>query len=183
MAELVTIARPYAQAIFQLATDSTVSDISGTLHFWENVLKNASCLMAHPDVLALVQHPQVSISDVVETFVALLGEKSAQVKEAVHVLAARHRLLLLPHILKQFLLFKNAYKGVAEATISTPYPLADDDARVLCDQLQKKFGRQLRPNLVVDKSLLGGVRVVVEDQVLDTTIKAQLQNMQAVLMA
>ena len=90
-------------------------------------------------------------------------------------------LSLLPAIFEQFQLLKNAQQGSADAEIISAFPMQDAQVTDLVAALQKKFGRKLNPTVTVDPSLIGGVRVVVGDEVLDTSVRAKLQQMQVAL--
>ena len=93
------------------------------------------------------------------------------------------RLVALPEIASQFRALKNAQGGTADAIVHSAFPI---DAAVLADlsgTLEKRFGRKLNVSVEVDASLIGGVRVVVGDEVLDTSVKARLEQMKAALTA
>ena len=78
---------------------------------------------------------------------------------------------------------KNAHEGAADAEVTSAFEMTADQVNELAATLEKKFGRKLHPTVTVDSSLIGGVRVVVGDQVLDTSVRAKLQKMQAALTA
>jgi len=93
------------------------------------------------------------------------------------------RLVALPEIASQFRALKNAQGGTADAIVHSAFPI---DAAALADlsgTLEKRFGRKLNVSVEVDASLIGGVRVVVGDEVLDTSVKARLEQMKAALTA
>jgi F-type H+-transporting ATPase subunit delta len=95
-----------------------------------------------------------------------------------------HRLAAMPEIAAQFELLKNQSEGAAEVLITSAFPLEGDALSSLLASLKKRFGgKELRPTIEVDPSLIGGVRVQVGDEVLDSTVKAQLATMQASLSA
>ena len=99
------------------------------------------------------------------------------------MLAENGRVALLPEIASQFVVLKNAQAGAADATIHSAFDLSAEQAAALAATLEKKFGCKLNPTVVVDPSLIGGVRVVVGDEVLDTSVRAKLQKMHAALVA
>jgi F-type H+-transporting ATPase subunit delta len=99
------------------------------------------------------------------------------------MLAENGRLALLPEIGAQFHVLKNAQEGAADANISSAFALSEAQVKDLTAALEKKFGRKLNPSVTVDQSLIGGVRVVVGDEVLDTSVRAKLQQMHVALAA
>ena len=78
-------------------------------------------------------------------------------------------------------MLKNAQEGAADASITSAFELSGAQVAELVSTLEKKFGRKLNPTVTVDPSLIGGVRVVVGDEVLDTSVRAKLQQMHVAL--
>ena len=177
MAEIATIARPYAEALFRVAK-------SGNLAAWAELVGEMAQAAQNADVIALIQNPKVSATVVADTFVAVLKSPvNQEAKNFINTLASYHRLLVLPEIAAQFFALKNAHEGAADAVISSAFALSDAQVTTLCQTLEAKFGRKLNPSVTVDSSLIGGVRVVVGDEVLDTSVRAKLQQMQIALTA
>lgn len=177
MAELATIARPYAEALFRVAQ-------SGNLAAWSGLVSEMAQIAAHPDFQALAGNPKLSDQQVADTLLGLLKTPaSAEAKNFVAMLAENGRLALLPEIGAQFRELKNAQEGAADAQITSAFALTDAQVQELVTALEKKFGRKLNPSVTVDDSLIGGVRVVVGDEVLDTSVRAKLQQMHVALAA
>lgn len=177
MAELATIARPYAEALFRVATSSNLSA-------WAELVGEMSQAAQHADVKALVQNPKVPATVVADTFLSVLKSPvNQEAKNLIDTLATYHRLMLLPEIALQFHALKNAHEGAADAAITSAFELTEAQVTSLCATLEAKFGRKLNPSVTVDSALIGGVRVVVGDEVLDTSVRAKLQQMQLALTA
>lgn len=175
MAELATIARPYAEALFRVAQ-------SGNLAAWSDLVSEMAAVAALPDVKSFASNPKIADQQVVETFLSLLKSKvSAEAKNFVGMLVENGRLTLLPEIGAQFHALKNAAQGAADAEITSAFELSDAQVKDLMATLEKKFGRKLNPSVTVDPSLIGGVRVAVGDEVLDTSVRAKLQQMYVAL--
>jgi len=177
MAELATIARPYAEALFRVAQ-------SGNLVAWSGLVTEMAQIAANPDFQALASNPKVSEQQVSDTLLALLKSPvGAEAKNFIAMLVENGRLALLPEIAAQFHALKNAQEGAADARITSAFALSDAQVADLMAALEKKFGRKLNPSVTVDESLIGGVRVVVGDEVLDTSVRAKLQQMHVALAA
>jgi len=177
MAELATIARPYAEALFRVAQ-------SGNLAAWSGLVTEMAQIAANPDFQALASNPKVSEQQVSDTLLALLKSPvGAEAKNFIAMLVENGRLALLPEIAAQFHALKNAQEGAADARITSAFALTDAQVADLMAALEKKFGRKLNPSVTVDESLIGGVRVVVGDEVLDTSVRAKLQQMHVALAA
>jgi F-type H+-transporting ATPase subunit delta len=99
------------------------------------------------------------------------------------MLVDNHRLPLLPEIATQFDALKNAHEGAADAQIVSAFPLEGQALDELVAALERKFKCKLKPTVAVDSSLIGGVRVTVGDEVLDTSVRARLARMQTALAA
>lgn len=175
MAELATIARPYAEALFRVAQ-------SGNLAAWSDLVSEMAAVAALPDVKSFASNPKLSDQQVVETFLSLLKSNvTPEAKNFVQMLAENSRLTLLPEIGTQFHALKNAAEGAADAEITSAFAMTDAQVQELVATLEKKFGRKLNPTVRVDDSLIGGVRVAVGDEVLDTSVRAKLQQMYVAL--
>ncbi|WP_025916493.1 F0F1 ATP synthase subunit delta [Herminiimonas sp. CN] len=177
MAELATIARPYAVALFRVAKD-------GNLSTWSELVSEMAQVAALADVQALAHNPNVSAKQIAATFLSVL--KSPVNQEATNFIGAltdNGRLTLLPEIAAQFHDLKNANDGTADVEITSAFEMTDAQVQELTATLEKKFGRKLHPTVTVDSSLIGGVRVMVGDEVLDTSVRAKLQKMQVALTA
>lgn len=179
MAEIATVARPYAEALFRVAK-------SGNLSAWSDLVTEMAHVAAHPDVQALAHNPKVSAVQTAETFLSVLKSPlstSVEAKNFVNTLAEYDRIIVLPEIATQFQALKNAEAGAADAEVVSAFEMTATQLSDLSITLEKKFGRKLNPTVTVDSSLIGGVRIVVGDQVLDMSVRAKLQQMQIALTA
>jgi F-type H+-transporting ATPase subunit delta len=175
MAELATIARPYAEALFRVAK-------AGNLALWSGLVSEMAQVAAVPEVKALASNPKVSDQQVADVFFsALKSPVGDEARNFIHMLLDNGRLTLLPEISAQFHVLKNAMEGAADAEIASAFALSEAQVKDLVATLEKKFGRKLNPSVTVDGSLIGGVRVVVGDEVLDTSVRAKLQQMHVAL--
>ena len=177
MAELATVARPYAEALFRVAQ-------TGDMAAWSELVSQLAQVGANPDVQAFAANPNVTSRDLTATLSSLV--KSPMTPEAANflqMLAENGRIALLPQIGAQFQVLKNAQAGAADAEIASAFALSDAQVTQLLATLETKFGRKLNPTVTVDPSLIGGVRVLVGDEVLDTSVRAKLQQMHAALVA
>jgi len=177
MAELATIARPYAEALFRVAVPSK-------LNAWADILSEMAQVAAVPDFQAMAHDPRIPRQVVTETFLAALKSAvDAEAKNFIGMLAENGRLALLPEIEHQFRELKNAHESTADAEIVSAFPMDGTQMTDLISALEKKFGRKLKPTVSVDSALIGGVRVTVGDEVLDYSVSARQQRMHTALVA
>jgi F-type H+-transporting ATPase subunit delta len=179
MAELSTVARPYAEALFSVAQGS-----GEKLDGWLAAAEDLAGLMAHPQVAEVVADPKLGHEQV---FGLLTGMMKAPMPPAgtnfVKVLIENQRLAVLPEVAAQFRRLKNRAEGVADCLIESAFPLSDAQVAELLASLSKKFGQKLKPEVRVNADLIGGVRATVGDQVLDGSVRARLTDMQTALTA
>lgn len=179
MAELSTIARPYAEALFAVAR----SDSAG-LPAWAELVRELAQAAAHPEVRAAIADPALDGSQRVELFTSVLKSPLPQTaRNFIKTLVENDRLLLLPEIAAQFQWLKNRHEGSADAEIVSAFELTESQVAELVAGLEKKFGVKIKPTVRVDASLIGGVKVLVGDQVLDTSVRAQLDRLRDALVA
>lgn len=180
MAENSTIARPYAEALFS-ATKSSPASLQTTA----NHLQLLAELIGMEDVRQTVSDPRLNDAQRCDLVKGLLkGVKlDTHLSNFVEVLVTNDRLLLMPEIAEKFQALKDKSEGVAQADIVSAFPMSDEQVRELVQLLEPKFNLKLKPHVTVDHTLIGGVRVVVGDYVLDTSVQAQLNRMRDALVA
>ncbi len=176
MAENVTIARPYAEAAFQLAKEA------GTLAAWADALGFMAAAAADSDVRQLLSDPTRTSIDRGFLFLAAVpGELTDEQRSFVRVLAQNNRLALLPEVADLFIELKNDHERNAVAHISSAFPMDDATVSRLLADLQPRFGRHLEARVSIDPELIGGVKVAVGDEVIDASVRGKLAAMATAL--
>lgn len=177
MAELASIARPYADALFK-AVDQDQQKI---LIQW---LENVAAVAALPELRVLIANPQITVDLLLSVFADITKtEWPAVAKNLLRVLIENNRIQVLPELVQQFKLLVNKQSGVADGIVYSPFPMSAADVVQIQASLEKRFNKKLNLTVKLDDSLIGGIRVVVGDEVLDTSVKARLEKMKAVLAA
>ena len=172
MAELATIARPYAEAAFALAREG------GALPKWADTMATLASLSADAKVSAAVDNPKLSIEQKQAMFTTLLGDKlDAGTTSFINVLLDADLVKLLPQINEHFQALKRDNDNVARATIVSAFPLTEQQRDELKGALARRYGRQIEAIEEVDAALLGGAKIIVGDQVIDRTVVGQLNKM------
>jgi F-type H+-transporting ATPase subunit delta len=177
MAELATIARPYAEAL-----DRSVSGAAALALIPQ--LQALAAVAANPDMKQLADNPKVTSTQVLDVITAVAKTAlDAKVSNLLRTVVENGRLSALPEIAAQFNALVKSRSGTSDATIESAFPI---DAALLAQvvaALEKRFGRKLNASVVVDPELIGGIRVVVGDEVLDTSVRARLEKMKLALVA
>ena len=172
MAELTTIARPYAEAAFALAREGNV------LSSWSAMLRYASAVVADPAMARALDNPKFTAGDKESLILSVCGDKlDAMGRRFVKVLVEADRVAVLPQVAALFDDLKNDAEGVAMARIDSAFPLSDAQVAELKGALEKRFGKKIEATVNVDPELVGGARITVGDTVIDASVQAQLQSM------
>jgi len=178
MAEPSTIARPYAEAAFKLA------DGQGKLAEWSASLANLAAVAGDVRVRAAIGDPNLPAAKVAGIFIAILaGKLSGEAENFVRVLAENGRLEMLAEIRSQFEALKNEREGVVEVQVQTAFELDAAQLADLVTRLEKRTGRKVRAKVSVDRNLIGGVKVLIGDKVIDGSARAQLSALESALKA
>jgi F-type H+-transporting ATPase subunit delta len=176
MAEPVTVARPYAEAVFKLAAQANA------LPAWSDALANIGGVVADSRVQALISDPNVSAQQLEGLVLGVVGDKlSGEARNFVQVLVDNGRLDLMPHIRTHFEALKREKEGVLEAKIISALPIDDAQVKQLVAQLEAKYQRKVTAQVETDASLIGGVKIVIGDKVIDATVRGKLDAMAAAL--
>jgi F-type H+-transporting ATPase subunit delta len=177
MAELATIARPYADALFKAVGANDAAAVSEQVGALAQVA-------GHEQVRQFADNPKVSGEQVFELIVSVVqGSLGDAAKNLLRTVIANGRLAALPEIAAQFHALVNARTGISDATIHSAFPIEPAQLPEVVAALEKRFRRKLNPSVVVDPALIGGIRVVVGDEVLDTSVSARLEQMKVALTA
>lgn len=176
MAEITTIARPYAEAVFALA------DQGGALAQWSETLGRFALVAQAPEMGELFGNPKVTNAQFVDLFASTASTMPSEAKGLLLMLAENKRLEALPAVHEQFELLKAEREGAVDATIESAFPLEGGELNALVADLERRFKRKIRPQVTVVKELIGGARVTVGDKVIDGTVRGKLDAMNAGLM-
>jgi F-type H+-transporting ATPase subunit delta len=178
MAEPSTIARPYAEAAFRLA------DEQGRRAEWSAMLADLAAVAADERVRAAIGDPNLSAARVAGLFIGILaGRLSGDAENFVRVLAENGRLELLPEIRGQYEALRNEREGVVEAEILSAFDMEAAQLADLVARLESKTGRKVKARVAVDRELIGGVRILIGDKVIDGSARAQLAALEVTLKA
>src|SRR5690348_10034998 len=176
MAELATVARPYAEAAFKLARET-------------QQLQHRSEMFALIAALARDEQIASRIGDLNVDDHALESFNVGSLRDRLdgtggnlwQGLVQNGRLELVPHIREMFDELKREHEGVLEAKIISAQPVGDEQIKPLLSALERKYGRKVSAQVEVDPELIGGARILVGDKVIDATVRGRLDAMAAAL--
>lgn len=170
MAEIRTIARPYAEAVFRLAK------ANNTLPAWSDMLKLMAAVAIDERIRGLIGNPRFSAKQLVEVFLGICGDRlSSEGRNFILLLTESGRVELLPEISDLYEQLKAHHEGVLEAQIYSAFEMNDVQLKDLVTNLETRFKRKIEAKVGVDPELIGGVRVEIGDKVLDASVRGKLE--------
>ena len=172
MAEQITVARPYAEAAFSLASEENA------LLVWAEMLRVAAAVASDRKMRAGLDNPKLSSGDKESLFLSICADRlNGDGRNFVRVLIRADRIGLLSDIRDLFADLKDAAEGLARAQIISAFPLDEPELAGLTSALERRFGKRIEATASVDPSLIGGARFVVGDTVIDGSVAGELQAM------
>ena len=177
MAEIATIARPYAEALFKAVDVADAPEMATQMNLLASVAGDGD-LQRHAD------NPNAQADQVFALIIGVLPKSlSASIQNLLRTMIENGRLSVLPEVAQQFQTLVNKRAGVSVAVVHSAFEISPAQVQDVLGALEKRFARKLSAEVVVDPSLIGGIRVVVGDEVLDTSVKARLEQMKVALTA
>lgn len=172
MAEAVTIARPYAVAVYRLAKEKNA------LARWSEMLAFASAVAADARMRANIENPKNSAADVERVFLSVCGDRlDAAGVNLVKLLMEYGRLSLLPQIAAIFEEQKALDEGMLEAEITAAVEPDEALVKTIVSHLEARFKSKVEAHVVVDPEIIGGIKIVVGDTVIDASVRGRLQEL------
>ena len=172
MAEYITLARPYAKAVFELARDKDTLDV------WSRTLASLAGLCADVSVQELLVSPKASApvrAEILIELAAKSGQKlDLQGRNFVGLLAENRRLGLLPDIAIDFERLRAEAENTLDVELRAAMPVAPAEQKRIGDALHKKLGRNITLRYVQDKTLIGGAVIRAGDLVIDGSVREKL---------
>jgi F-type H+-transporting ATPase subunit delta len=172
MAEISTIARPYAAAAFSLGKERN------ELAKWSEMLGFAAAVANDAQMQAYIQDPKVISSELEAAFLAICGDRlNEHGQNMIKVLVEYGRMSILSAISTAFEALKAEAEGVLDAQIVAAAKPSAAEVKDLVKRLELKFGKKIEASISVDAELIGGIKIIVGDTVIDASVKGQLQNL------
>lgn len=172
MAEINTIARPYAKALFELALDSN------TLKEWSLALTNLALIAGNQELKTVFNNPTISRQWLADLFIKVAGKSINEGgKRLINMLAERKRLNILPAIASRFQQCVAEWEKTIEVKVVSAYPIDSSRLQRLKQSLQNYLKRQVTLHCTTDKTLIGGAIIYAGDKVIDGSIRGKLNRL------
>ena len=179
MADFETAARPYARALFELASDERKLDQ------WQEKLQGAAAIAADAQMRAMFDQPSVLASDLAKLFASIAEgagiDIDADFKNLISLLAENDRLAALPAIAAAFEVLKQEAEGKIEVRVRSAQELSDDQREKIASSMAKRLGKEVRITTEIDDSLIAGAIVTAGDLVIDGSASGRMEKLSVAL--
>lgn len=176
MAELSTLARPYAKAAFEYALEGNA------LENWSDMLSLAAAVSQQDKVAELLASPNLTCGQLASSFISLCGEAlDEKGSNFISALAENKRLSLLPQISEQFEVFKSQQQQLVDVSLTSAFEVDESQQQALATKLRETLKREVQMHTQVDKDLLGGVLIRAGDLVIDGSVRGKLAKLAEVM--
>ncbi|MGB0893845.1 MAG: F0F1 ATP synthase subunit delta [Parashewanella sp.] len=171
MAELTTIARPYAKAAFDFAVEQNA------VQNWAEMLEFAAVVSAHQDVNPMLKGA-IAPKELAQFFIGICGEQlNEQGHNLIKVMAENGRLEVLPAVSELFAEFQNEWAKEVEADVISATELSSEKQQQISQQLEQRLARKVKLNCSIDASLVAGVIIKAGDLVIDGSVRGKLSRL------
>jgi F-type H+-transporting ATPase subunit delta len=176
MAETITVARPYAQAAFNYATEQQ------SLREWSDMLALLATVAADPDMARLIDSPHLTEKQLADLIIDVCSDRlTDKGTNFVRVLSANRRLELLPDIAALFEIQRQEAEGTIRAELVSAYPATDEQQARISESLRRRLGKDIELSCSTDAGLLGGAIIRAGDLVIDGSVRGKLQRLGSAL--
>ncbi|MCP4000796.1 MAG: F0F1 ATP synthase subunit delta [Gammaproteobacteria bacterium] len=178
MAEHAAIARPYAQATFELANES------GQLDAWSDALHAAGAVVSDDQVASLIGAPGTDNAQLISLIADIAGKSgvaAGRLNNLFNLLVENGRLSSLPEISRAYDSLKAEVENRVEVTLTAASPVDDAQQAKIVDALKKRFGKDVSLTFELDENLIGGARLQADDLVIDGSVSTGLEKLATTL--
>lgn len=177
MAELITIARPYAEAVFRVAQEEKAYQA------WSDILAVLAHIASDTETAAVMSHPKLKQEDALHFLIEGIGSAvvTEKMKNFITVILENGRFKALPLIAEHYEALRAKLAGVTTVTIESAFAIEDSQLNKLTTQLEKHFKQKIDAKVVEHSELIGGIRVIVGDEIIDASIRGKLSRLAASL--
>jgi F-type H+-transporting ATPase subunit delta len=172
MSDFTTAARPYANAVYDIANET------GALQSWGDALANLAKVVANEQMSELLDSPELGKKQKGDLLIQVLSDKLTQQQQNfVKLMAENGRLKLMADVLEQFEVARAKAENKVEAEVISAFELSEQQTNELVKTLKNKLGCDVTLTTTIDESLIGGVIIKAGDTIIDASMKSQLDSL------
>lgn len=165
------LAHPYANALFEVAK------AENTVDAWLVDLKQLATVANSDEYTGLIGNPKIAKDSIIQILMSFLDTKNEQLQQLLSVLQENDRLHVLPEIYTLFEQKVEEERNTAKAVIQSAYSINDADRKKFEQLLSKKFGKSITATVEINQELIGGIKILINDKVVDYSVKGSLENL------
>lgn len=170
--ENITIARPYAEAVFDRAVETDKLDL------WSEMLNFLAQVGKDPNIVGLATHPDIDPATLTELMLDIAGgHLNDEGQNLIRLLVQNRRLAVLPEISEAYEILKNESQGTLDVHVAAPYAINPAQEKELSEALERRLGRSVKISSEKDPSLIGGARIQAGDLVIDGSVRGHLRQL------
>lgn len=171
MFNLLTVARPYARAAFEFATER------GSILKWFEMLSFATLVAENPTIKSFIKSKK-SPQKITDLFINVCGDAlNYEGKNLIKLLAENNHLIVLPQVFEMFKKLEAEYKKEVDVSVISAFELTEKQKTALSKSLEKRLDRKVNFNYGIDKKVITGMIITAGDLVIDSTVKNQLSRL------
>jgi F-type H+-transporting ATPase subunit delta len=175
MAELSTLARPYAKAAFEIAQQQSLDK-------WSDMLQTLKTVVTDETMSTALSEPKLSAQDKADLLIEVAGKDyNDEGKNFIRLLAENQKLSIVSEVSEQFEAYKYEAEGSLQADVLTAMPIDDARQQKLVDALTKRFNKTVTLNIVQQEDLIGGAIIRAGDLVIDGSVTGRLAQLEQTL--
>jgi len=172
MTDFTTAARPYANAVYDIANQTSALDS------WGDALANLASVVNDAQMIELLNNPEMGNQQKGDLIVKVLGDKlDEQQQNLVKLMAENGRLSIMPDVQDQYEVARAKAENKVEAEVISAFELSAQQTDELVNTLKNKLGCEVTLTTTVDESLIGGVVIKAGDTIIDASMKSQLDSL------
>lgn len=176
MSDMNSLAYPYANALFDLVK------VENKIDDWYTYLNTLSLIAKSGEFKNAISNPNITQKQIIDFLLSCLNSDNAELKNFLNLLYFNKRLSVLPEIFLLFEKIVEEYKSIGKAVIESAFMIDDKSIKQIEDRLSKKFGKKIFANVKVNQDLIGGIKIIIDDVVIDASIRSSLEKMATQLM-
>jgi len=177
MAEKSTIARPYAQAAFDVAKEK------GDLKGWSEMLQLMAAVSSDASMQDMIGNPSIEREKIIDIILGVCANNLNDAgKNYVKVLAHNDRLNVVNEIAERYEEHRAEAEKTVEAEVTSAFSLSEAQIKQVTDALKKRLGREVNLVTKIDDTIVGGAIIRAGDLVIDGSVSGQLEKLATTLM-
>ena len=171
MTDSVTYSRPYAEAAYKIAVETNELDM------WTDNLSILSRIIISGDVKAIIASPKIDANKTLDFLNSFLTKENPMFSKFISIMIENKKVYFLDEVYRLYSEMILDEKNTTIAEVETAYPLTDDQKNLLTKNLEKQHDKKIKIDEVINRELLAGIKISINNEVTDYSIRYKLNSM------